>query len=118
MKFLVKTIFYTCFLSLIGCKEKKDPQRAQCGCDSDAEAIINNISGKIEYDTTEQPISYRLQGYYSTGLAVCNDSTFQTLLAQNKIMNGDSVVFGGEAKNTCTDCEFCGLISITTLAKK
>ncbi|SKC19092.1 hypothetical protein [Dyadobacter psychrophilus] len=118
MKLLFKTVFSTWLLCLIGCNESQEPQKAQCGCDSDAEATINNISGKIEFDTSKQPIFYRLQGYYATGLAVCNDSTFQTLLAQNKIMNGDSVVFGGEAKHTCTDCEFCGLISITSLTKK
>lgn len=118
MKFWIKTIFYTWFLCLTGCGKNEEPQTAQCGCESEAEAITNNVTGIIEYDSTEQPIFYRLQGYYATGLEVCNDSTFQTLLAQNKIMNGDSVVFGGEAKNTCRDCEFCGFISITTLTKK
>ncbi|TLV00371.1 hypothetical protein [Dyadobacter luticola] len=120
MRSSIKILFLVCLscLSLLACKENKEPQRAQCGCDSDAEAVINTISGKIEVDTSKQPAVYRLQGYYATGLTVCNDSTFQTLLAQHKIANGDSVVFSGEAKNTCADCEFCGLISVKTLTKK
>ena len=118
MKISAKTLVYIFLLAAIGCTKEEEPKKIECGCDSDAEAIITNISGKIEYDTSEQPVSYRLQGYYSTGLAVCNDSMFQTMLAQSKIVNGDSVVFGGEAKNTCSDCEFCGLISVTSISKK
>ena len=118
MEISAKTLIYIFLLVAIGCKKEEDAKKIKCGCDSDAEAIITNISGKIEYDTSEQHISYRLQGYYSTGLAVCNDSVFQSLLDQSKIMNGDSVIFGGEAKNTCRDCEFCGLISVTHISKK
>lgn len=118
MKISAKTLVYIFLLAAIGCKKDEEPKKNHCGCDSDAEAVITNISGKIEVDTSRQPIAYRLQGYYSTGLAVCVDSTFQTLMAQNRIMNGDSVLFGGEGKHTCTDCEFCALISVTSLSKK
>ncbi|MCF2489225.1 hypothetical protein [Dyadobacter sp. CY347] len=118
MKLLIKTILYTWLLCVIGCKEDQEPQKAQCGCDSDAEALIDSISGKIEFNSAEQPVRYILEGYYGAGFMVCNDATFQGLLVQNKIMSGDSVVFGGEAKHTCRDCEFCGLISITALTKK
>ena len=118
MKISAKTFVFIFLLAAMGCEKDEEPEKIQCGCNSDADALITNISGKIEYDTSEQNITYRLQGYYSTGLAVCNDSVFQSLLDQSKIMNGDSVIFGGEAKNTCRDCEFCGLISVTHISKK
>jgi len=118
MKISAKSFVFILILAAMGCGKNEEPEKIHCGCDSDADALITNISGKIEYDTSEVPVSYRLEGYYATGLAVCNDSTFQTLLARSNIMNGDSVLFGGAAKNTCMDCEFCALISVTSITKK
>ena len=118
MKISARLFVFIFLLAAMGCEKDEEPEKIQCGCSSDADALITNISGKIEYDTSEVPITYRLEGYYATGLAVCNDSTFQTLLAQSNFMNGDSVLFGGAAKNTCVDCEFCALISVTSITKK
>ena len=115
---IIKIFVSTWLLSLSGCTRDEELKKINCGCASNAEAVITNVKGKIEFNTYNQPVSYMLHGYYGTGLMVCTDSTFNRLLTQNKIMDGDSIVFGGEAKNTCNDCEFCGLISVTSISKK
>lgn len=55
MKISAKTLVYIFLLAAKGCKTDEEPKKIECGCDSDAEAIITNISGRIEYDTSEQP---------------------------------------------------------------
>ena len=115
---IIKIVISACILILYGCTRDKKLKNINCGSGSDAEAVITNVTGKIEFNTYNLPVSYMLHGYYGTGLMVCTDSTFTRLLTQNKVMDGDSIVFGGEAKNTCNDCEFCGLISVTSMSKK
>jgi len=116
MKSLVHTIIYIFLLTAIGCEKDEEPKKIECGCDSEKEIDINSIKGKIEFDITDQPVTYVLHGY-GTALIVCKDSTFQRLLEQNNVVDGDSIVFGGEAKHLCTDCEFCGLIKVTDMFK-
>lgn len=117
MRISINIIVYIFLLTAIGCKKDEEPKKNECGCESEKEADINNVKGKIEFVTSDQPVSYTLYGY-GTALVVCIDTTFQRLLKQNNLIDGDSIVFGGEAKHFCTDCEFCGLIKITSLSKK
>jgi hypothetical protein len=116
MRISITIIVYIFLLTASGCKEDEEPKKNECGCESEKEADINNVKGKIEFNTSEQPVSYTLYGY-GTALVVCKDSVFERLLEQNNLIDGDSIVFSGDAKHYCTDCEFCGLIKITSLSK-
>lgn len=117
MKILINIIAYIFLLTAIGCKKDEEPKKINCGCEGDKEIDVSNVKGKIDFDITDPPVSYTLYGY-GTALVVCIDSTFQRLMEQNNVIDGDSIVFGGEAKHFCTDCEFCGLIKVTSLSKK
>jgi hypothetical protein len=114
----MREVLLICLLTLAGCNKDEEPKKITCGCESDTEAIITDMPGKIQFNVDDQPVTYILYGYYGTGLMVCADSTFKKLLAQSTVMDGDSIVFGGDAKNMCKDCEFCALISVSSLLKK